>query len=906
MHPAPLPDNESARLARLAALAVLDSDAEPMFDSFTRVASVVCNAPIALVSLVDEHRQWFKSAVGLPMAGTRREDAFCAHTILGDELMEVRDAAADERFAGNPLVTGEQGIRFYAGAPIVMPGGERVGTVCVLDREPRTLEPGQRHVLIELSHAVAQALLIRESLIAVVGASPDAILGTNARGEITRWNPAAERILGYRATDAVGQPLSMLFAPDRLEAVSGAIARTIGGEQMAPFESTCLCRDGREVAVSVALLPVGKPGHGEVGLSIVLRDIQALKAVERSLREGKERYRILSDASPTGVFHTDADGHCNYTNQRWQEIFGLTLEQSLGDKWGQTLHPEDRRAVQEAWGRAAINAADFAMDFRVLRPDGTTRHVRSRGRPVPGDRGRPKGYVGVVEDVSDLVDAERRLRASETLLDRTGRMAGVGGWIVDLDTEEVTWSDQTCRIHDREPGYKPTLAEGISHYPPESRPIIERAVRDSMERGASWDLELPFVTATGRAIWVRTLGEVDFEDGRAVRIIGAFQDITARRQAEDALQESRRLLRVLYEATPAMLHSSDADGLLLTVSDVWLATLGYRREEVIGRPITDFLTEDSRVWLLNHVRKELFRVGAIRKVPFQMVCRDGTVRDVITSSVIDLDARGERRRTLVYHQDVTEDLARKVELERERTLRQQIERHAADLNGLLAERSDMLDVLAHEVRQPLNNASAAMQSAASALAGEAASTGASARLERAQSVLSDVLAGIDNTLAAAALLAGNGPVQQHDTDIDTLVGVTIGDLRTADRGRVIVVRDTTTRTATMDMGLMRLALRNLLANALKYSPAPAPVTLRIADSDDPLALILEVSDCGSGFAAPLLARLYERGARGSSTGHGLGLHIVKRVMELHGGSVELVRNTAQGSTFRLVVAQSAG
>lgn len=804
MHPAPLPHNEQARLERLKALGVLDTAPEPIFDSFTRIASQVCGAPMALFSLVDEERQWFKSSFGIALGETPRELAFCAHAILADPVMEVPDATRDARFAGNPLVTGEPGIRFYAGAPIILPGGERIGTLCVLDRKPRQLEPAQRRLLIELSGALAHALLMRERM-----------------------------------------------------------------------------------------------------ASMVTRDIGALKAVERAVREGERKFRILSDESPVGVFHADADGHCTYTNQRWQEIFGMSLAQSLGDNWGQTLHPDDRAAVQEVWACAAGAASDFAMDFRVVRPDGTLRQVRARARPIPGDDGEVTSYVGAVEDITDQLLAERRLRASEALLDRTGRMAGVGGWELDLRTHEVTWSAQTCRIHDLEPGHQPTLAEGLSYYTRESRPLIARAVQEAISNATAWDLELPFVTARGRPIWVRSLGEVDFEDGRAVRLVGAFQDITARRLAEDSLQESRQLLRVLYEATPAMLHSIDADGRLQTVTDIWLETLGYGRDEVIGRLLTDFLTDDSRHWLVHHTRKELFRVGSMRKVPFQMVRRDGDIRDVLTSAVVDLDLHGEPRRTLVYLDDITDDLARKAELEREQALRRQIERHAADLDRLLIERTDMLDVLAHEVRQPLNNASAALQSVASELADKGA-VAASARLERAQRVMGEVLAGVDNTLAAATLLARADTLERQDTDIDMLIGVTVADMPMTARARVIVERATSTRTVTVDMSLMRLALRNLLANALRYSPVDTPVNLRIADSDEPLALMLEVSDRGGGIAPAVLARLFERGARGSGGGHGLGLYIVKRVMDLHGGRVDLLRNTPSGCTFRLVIEQSTG
>ncbi len=225
----------------------------------------------------------------------------------------------------------------------------------------------------------------------------------------------------------------------------------------------------------------------------------------------------------------------------------------------------------------------------------------------------------------------------------------------------------------------------------------------------------------------------------------------------------------------------------------------------------------------------------------------------------------------------------------------------------LSERSEMLDVLAHEVRQPLNNASAALQAALAPLKRADAAL-AGGPLLRAVGVLAEVQASIDNTLAVAALLVGQ-QLAREDTDIDALIAVAIGDLPEADAGRVRVERLTATRTASMDASLMRLALRNLLSNALKYSPRDMPVLVRVADSDEPLALLIDVVDCGPGIAPELLAQLFERadrrpaGASGSRR-KGLGLYIVRRVMELHGGSVKLQHNGPDGSTMRLVIDQA--
>ena len=206
----PGPEDEK-RLAVLAALEVLDTLPEPLFDAITAAAQQACEVPIALVSLIDRNRQWFKSNLGMPgVDQTGRDVAFCDHAIRTDDVLEVADTHGDARFATNPLVTGEPGIRFYAGAPIVMAGGARVGTVCVIDRETRQLSPAQRLFLQGLSRIASAALDQRSQSLAV----SRALAASEAR---------------YRAIVEDQTELISLAQPDgRLDFVNSAYARHFG------------------------------------------------------------------------------------------------------------------------------------------------------------------------------------------------------------------------------------------------------------------------------------------------------------------------------------------------------------------------------------------------------------------------------------------------------------------------------------------------------------------------------------------------------------------------------------------------------------------------------------------------------------------------------------------------------
>jgi PAS domain S-box-containing protein len=266
--------------------------------------------------------------------------------------------------------------------------------------------------------------------------------------------------------------------------------------------------------------------------------------------DDESRFQAISYASPLGIFQTDDQGQLFYVNGRWESLFGLAEPLALGDGWLNAVHPVDRPAVLHAWRQAVAQAQPFDMEFRLRRLDGSEGAVRMQARP--GQWGEPplRGFIGVAGDISQRLAVEQDLRRANVFLERAERLSGVGSWEVDLRTHAVRWSEQCCRIHELPPGHQPSYAQLRSFFDSDGLERIDAAARRAILEDQPWDLELPIRTATGRRLTVRSVGCAEFEDGRAVRLAGAMQDVSEQKAARDALAAVNARLASLVENLP--------------------------------------------------------------------------------------------------------------------------------------------------------------------------------------------------------------------------------------------------------------------------------------------------------------------------------------------------------------------
>lgn len=310
--------SESERLAALRGFDVLDTPPEEAFDRVTRLAAALIGAPIALVSLVDEHRQWFKSAVGLEARETPRRDSFCDHAIHEEGGLVVEDARVDPRFAGNPMVLGSPHIRFYAGMPLTIRSGHRIGTLCVLDHEPRRLDPERRRLLGDLAAMVVDALELRAALRlsraetnlnrverellksaaltrTVVEESEDPIFVKDRSGRYLLLNQACARAIGHPSHAILGKTDDDILPPEVLAPLREIDRRVIETGRSITVEETLPSPEGVRIYWA-RKSPLTDEDGAVIGLVGIARDITDRKRVEEALLQAKEEADTANSA----------------------------------------------------------------------------------------------------------------------------------------------------------------------------------------------------------------------------------------------------------------------------------------------------------------------------------------------------------------------------------------------------------------------------------------------------------------------------------------------------------------------------------------------------------------------------------------------------------------------------------
>lgn len=579
------PDNEKNRIKALKNYEILDSLSEVEFDRITELASIICDVPISLISLIDEDRQWFKSKVGLAVSETSRDLAFCHYAILDTATFEVEDATQDDRFRNNALVTGDPNIRFYAGEPLIDPDGFALGTLCVIDREPKILTEKQKRAL-QLLAREAMAMIIErrqkaelknfESLFEL---SNDLICIAGTDGFFRKVNPAFEKILGWDKKVLLNTSFFELVHPEDLKSTQNEIQRLADGLNTINFTHRFKVKNGKYKTLQWVATPEPLTGN----LFAIARDVSEEKSKEFQLRLSEERARAFFENSQGFMCTHDLNGNFKSVNSAGATILGFTkkeiLKLSLFD-----IVPSSRHDFLAGYLKE-ITSQGYSKGQMVTRhKDGSYRiwmYSNVLEESLEGER----YVIGNAVDITERHALEEDLRKTKETLEQINRVAHVGGWELDLHKQKITWTSVTKEIHGVPPDYEPVLEKAISFYKEgPSRDMINLAIDKAITKGEPWDLELQIINLQGKEIWVRALGNAEFENDVCNRIYGTFQDIDEKKLTELQIHSSRKLLNdVLQAASEMSIIATDVDGLITVFNKGAEKLLGYTAEELIGK-----------------------------------------------------------------------------------------------------------------------------------------------------------------------------------------------------------------------------------------------------------------------------------------------------------------------------------
>ena len=718
-------------------------------------------------------------------------------------------------------------------------------------------------------------------------------------------NAAFEALFGYAAAELVGATPRVLQGAATNRDVFYDLKPTLRAGRTWRGRTVNYRNDGTPVRVSWSISPILDADGAVDGFISVQDDIQ--RAVYREDRHDENT--ALFENAPFGIYNTTLDGRFTRVNAAMARIFGCDSPEDFLATFSNTDaafrepgHPYIPaymdKASREAFQREmAEHGRVSGLECLARRKDGTSFWSQEDARLLYDREGSCVGYEGFIQDITARKAGEAQLAEANRRLRQIAQIAGIGGWELDLRNGVLHWDSEVRRIFEVSDAFVPTYERAIDFYAPEAQPTIRAAVEAAARTGEPYDLELPIVTATGRRLWGRAMGQADRDDsGEIVKLTGVFQDVTSRKEAERKLRENAQLLEMAGRVARFGGWAVDlADG-YVRWSDVVADIHEMPRSAMPPLEITmAFVAEWDRERM-----QRAFDACAEHGTPYdeevQIVTATGALVWVRAAGEAVRDDRGHVVRVQGALQDITERKRVETELREARD-----QARAAD-----ASKTQFLANISHELRTPLN----AILGFADLIRNAPGKADARPHAEYAEYIFdsgSHLLDLVNDLLDMARIDRGAYHLHEEAVDPRDVVEAALKLVRQMAREKAIALHTDIAgdvRGIQADNRAMRQIVLNLVTNAIKFTPEGGRVDVRV-DLQDGQPRI-DVSDTGVGIPADAIERVlkpFERVAPHLShdrqSGTGLGLGITNSLVEMHGGRLNLRSTPNVGTTVEI-------
>jgi PAS domain S-box-containing protein len=886
--------DEARRIKHLREYGVLDTPPEQGLDELTALAAQICETPIALISLVDENRQWFKATFGLEMVESPRNTSFCSYALDQRELFIVPDAAQDERFAQTPLVTGEPHIRFYAGAPLVGPEDTALGTLCVIDRVPRTLTELQKQALQVLARQVMAHLeLRRQTRELVVSEERLQLVTDNARvglvivNQDRRYiyaNNAYAEILGLPSSAIVGERVQDVLPEIYEEQIGPRLARAFSGQRVT-YE---LCKPAADGDCYYEVRYEPRKADGAVALVVVvITDITERKKSELvSLRMA-----AIVEFSDDAIIGKDLNSIIGTWNRGAEKIFGYSASEMVGSSI-MRLIPNDRRD-EENQILGKIRCGESVEHFETLRQtkDGRLIDVSVTASPIKDANGKPIGVSKVARDITESKRADEVRRISEARYHVLFEHAPDGIVITNPQGYYLDTNLSMCRMI----GYSRDEFIGLhisDIVVPSEIAHIDPSLK-SVNATADHYREWKFRRKDGRVFAADVTATV-MPDGK---LMGMVRDVTERKRVEGALQEREEQLRLYAAYSPAAIAMLDRDMKYLVVSRRWMEVYRLEEESIIGRSHYELFPEISERWKKIHQR---CLGGAVEKCDEEAFLRaDGNTNWIRWEVRPWRGADGSIGGIIIFSVDISE---RKAASEQIHQLNVELEQRVIERTQQLETANKELEAfsysVSHDLRAPLRAVNGFSKIVLDNFGSQIPAD--------ARELLELICKGgeqmgelIDDLLAFSKF--SRQLMSRQAVDSVRLVQTVLDNSVSQRQDRPIEIHVGDLPPCQGDAALLKQVWVNLISNAIKYTRGREPGVIEIGCQRTNNENVYFVRDNGAGFDMQNASKLFGVFQRFHGAdefeGTGVGLAIVQRIVNRHGGRIWAAAEVGRGATF---------